>query len=69
MHESIPLLYISTGTGPYYPSLSPIVRNEWQWLAFNEVTRMTSFGGSGSLDLGLLYRLVSGLRGLAGQQP
>jgi Zinc carboxypeptidase len=47
LHESIPLLYISTGTGPYYPSLSPIVRNEWQWLAFNEVTRMTSMGVPG----------------------
>ncbi len=47
LHESIPLLYISTGTGPYYPSLSPIVRNEWQWLAFNEVTKMTSFGVPG----------------------
>ncbi len=47
LHESIPILYISTGTGPYYPELSPIVRNEWQWLAFNEVTRMTSLGVPG----------------------
>lgn len=47
LHESVPLLYISTGTGPYYPSLSPIVRNEWQWFAFNEVTQMTSLGVPG----------------------
>lgn len=47
LHESVPLLYISTGTGPYYPTLSPIVRNEWQWLAFNEVTQMTAMGVPG----------------------
>jgi len=47
LHESVPLLYVSTGTGPYYPTLSPILRNEWQWLAFNDVTQMTSLGVPG----------------------
>jgi hypothetical protein len=47
LHESVPLLYISTGTGPYYTSLDPIVKTEWQWLAFNEVQQMTSYGVPG----------------------
>jgi hypothetical protein len=47
LHESVPLLYISTGTGPYYTSQDPVTINEWQWLAFNEVTQMTSYGVPG----------------------
>lgn len=47
LHESIPYLYISTGTGPYYPSLDPIVINEWQWLAHWEVTELTKMGMPG----------------------
>jgi len=37
LHESIPFLYISTGMGPYNAWLDPIVINEWQRLAYNEV--------------------------------
>ena len=47
LHESIPYIYISTGTGPYYPSLDPILINEWHWLAFYEVTELTKMGMPG----------------------
>ena len=47
LHESVPLLYVSTGTGPYYTSLDPITIDEWQWFAFNEVTQMTRYGVPG----------------------
>ncbi len=47
LHESVPLLYISTGTGPYYTAQDPITINEWQWFAFNEVTQMSSYGVPG----------------------
>ena len=47
LHESIPLLSIWTGTGPYSPNLDPTVPNEWHALAFQEVTTMTSFGMPG----------------------
>jgi hypothetical protein len=47
LHESIPLLYVSGGTGPYYPSVDPITRFEWQWMAFHETTQLTSFGVPG----------------------
>src|ERR1043165_5255969 len=44
LHESVPFLYISTGTGPYTASLDPIVVDEWQRLAWHEVQEMTSRG-------------------------
>jgi hypothetical protein len=47
LHESIPFLYISTGTGPYNAWLDPIVMSEWQELAFNEVQQMTAYGVPG----------------------
>ncbi len=47
LHESIPYLYISTGTGPFYPALDPIITNEWHWLAFWEVTELTKMGMPG----------------------
>ena len=47
LHESVPLLYISTGTGPYYTAQDPVTINEWQWFAFNEVTQMTRYGVPG----------------------
>lgn len=47
LHESIPFLYISTGTGPYNAWLDPIVESEWQELAFNEVQKMTAYGVPG----------------------
>lgn len=47
LHESIAYLYISTGTGPFYPALDPILTNEWHWLAFWEVTELTKMGMPG----------------------
>jgi hypothetical protein len=47
LHESVPFLYISTGTGPYNPNIDPITRHEWQWMAHYEVTSLTSLGMPG----------------------
>jgi hypothetical protein len=47
LHESIPLLSIWTGTGPYGTHLDPSVPNEWHALAFHEVATLTSFGMPG----------------------
>jgi hypothetical protein len=44
LHESIPYLYISTGTGPYNAWLDPIVESEWQKMAYNEVEQLTEKG-------------------------
>ena len=44
LHESIPFLYASTGTGPYNRELDPIVINEWHELAYQEVTELTRRG-------------------------
>ena len=41
LHESIPYLYTSTGTGPYNAWLDPITINEWQELAYAEISEMT----------------------------
>jgi hypothetical protein len=47
MHESVPYLYVSTGTGPYNPNLDPITISEWQWIANYEVTALTALGKPG----------------------
>ncbi|MBX3278524.1 MAG: hypothetical protein KF868_11030 [Acidobacteria bacterium] len=47
LHESVPFLYTSTGTGPYNAWLDPIVVNEWQLLAHHEVDEMTKRGVPG----------------------
>ena len=47
LHESVPYLYISTGTGPYNPWLDPIVISEWQEMAYDEIQQMTGFGVPG----------------------
>jgi hypothetical protein len=44
LHESVPYLYISTGTGPYNAWLDPIVVSEWQKLAYNEIEKLTERG-------------------------
>jgi hypothetical protein len=44
LHESVPYLYSSTGTGPYNPTVDPITISEWQWLANYEVTTLTTAG-------------------------
>lgn len=47
LHESVPYLYISTGTGPYNAWLDPIVISEWQEMAYNEIQQMTEKGVPG----------------------
>ena len=47
LHESVPFLYTSTGTGPYNAWLDPIVVNEWQDLAYYEIEEMTKRGVPG----------------------
>jgi hypothetical protein len=44
LHESVPFLYTSTGTGPYNRELDPIVISEWHELAFQEITELTKRG-------------------------
>ena len=47
LHESIPLLSIWTGTGPYNPNLDPSVFSEWHTIAFHEVATLTALGMPG----------------------
>lgn len=47
LHESVPFLYTSTGTGPYNAWLDPITVNEWQLLAYHEIEEMTKRGVPG----------------------
>ncbi len=47
LHESVTLLYTSTGTGPYYPEVAPVQVTEWWWLAETEIMGMTKRGVPG----------------------
>ncbi len=47
LHESVPYLYISTGTGPYNAWLDPITINEWHELAYAEISEMDKRGVPG----------------------
>jgi hypothetical protein len=47
LHESVPYLYVSTGTGPYNNTLDPIAISEWQWFSNFEVTALTALGMPG----------------------
>jgi hypothetical protein len=44
LHESVPFLYTSTGTGPYNDEFDPIVVNEWHQLAYQEINELTRRG-------------------------
>jgi hypothetical protein len=48
LHESVPLLYISTGTGPYNETIDPIAIGEWQIMANHDVTTLSSQGLPGT---------------------
>ncbi len=52
LHESVPLLYVSTGTGPYNTSIDPITVTEWQSIANYEVSRLTAKGIRGAWTWG-----------------
>ena len=47
LHESVPFLYISTGTGPYNDEFDPITISEWNTLAHQEITELTRRGLAG----------------------
>ncbi|HVR72615.1 MAG TPA: M14 family zinc carboxypeptidase [Vicinamibacteria bacterium] len=47
LHESVPFLYTSTGTGPYNAWVDPIVVDEWHQLAYHEVGELTRRGVPG----------------------
>ena len=44
LHESVPFLYTSTGTGPYNRAIDPITVSEWNELAYQEVKELTRRG-------------------------
>ena len=44
LHESVPFLYISTGTGPYNAWLDPLVIDEFTRMADREVAELTTKG-------------------------
>ena len=47
LHESVPYLYISTGTGPYNAWLDPLTISEWQDMAYDEIQQLTGWGMPG----------------------
>ena len=48
LHESVPLIYMSTGTGPYNETIDPITIGEWQVMANNDITVLASQGLPGA---------------------
>jgi hypothetical protein len=44
LHESLPLLYISTGHGPYNRAIDPVTINEWTQFAHNEAGSLQAMG-------------------------
>jgi hypothetical protein len=44
LHESVPLLYISTGHGPYSPAIDPVTINEWTQMAHHEAGALAAMG-------------------------
>ncbi|HEX7832650.1 MAG TPA: M14 family zinc carboxypeptidase, partial [Thermoanaerobaculia bacterium] len=44
LHESVPFMYISTGTGPFNPALDPLMIDEWHRMGFHEMDELTQRG-------------------------
>ncbi|HZU22906.1 MAG TPA: M14 family zinc carboxypeptidase, partial [Terriglobales bacterium] len=44
LHESVPYLYIMTGTGPYNAWVDPILLGEWHEMAYYEIDELTKRG-------------------------
>ena len=55
LHESVPLLYVSTGTGPYNEVIDPVTISEWQLLANHDVSTLTALGVPGVWTLSLIH--------------
>ena len=47
LHESVPLLYVSAGTGPYNDALDPLTVSQWHRIAQEEVATMNALGVPG----------------------
>lgn len=47
LHESVPFLYVSTGTGPYNAWLDPVAVDSWRQMAQHEVSELTRRGVPG----------------------
>jgi hypothetical protein len=52
LHEAQSYLYASTGTGPYNEALDAITVNEWNTLAYHEVSELTKRGVPGVFTYG-----------------
>ena len=48
LHESVPLIYMSTGTGPYNETIDPITIGEWQVMANHDITALAAQGLPGA---------------------
>jgi len=48
LHESVPLIYMSTGTGPYNETIDPIAVGEWQVMANHDITSLAAQGLPGA---------------------
>jgi hypothetical protein len=44
LHESVPYMYIMTGTGPYNAWVDPILLGEWHEMAYYEIDELTKRG-------------------------
>ncbi len=47
LHESVPLIYVSGGTGPYNANVDPITVREWQMFAHYELEELQRFNVPG----------------------
>jgi hypothetical protein len=60
LHESVPLLYVAGGTGPYNEGASPITISEWQLLSNYEISRLSGLGLEGVWTWGFYTGWYSG---------
>lgn len=44
LHESLPLLYIMTGYGPYNPAIDPVTIDEWTQFGYHEAGALSAQG-------------------------
>ncbi len=52
LHESVPLIYVSGGTGPYNVNVDPITVREWQMFAHYELAELQRFNVPGAWTWG-----------------
>ena len=69
LHESVPFLYTSTGTGPYNDEYDPILTDELHTLAYQEMTRAHPPRPPRRVDPRLLRRMGAELHDSLGREP